>query len=89
MDHKLSLGLTIRRYRQKLGLSQEQLGKRAGLHRTYIGSIERGERNVTLINMIRLAQGLEIDIVRLCEEMIRFKEKSDRRISSVAQNATP
>lgn len=88
MDHKLSLGLTIRRYRLRLGLSQEQLGRRAGLHRTYIGSIERGNRNVTLINMIRLAQGLEIDLVRLCEEMLNVKEKSDQGINSVVENAT-
>ncbi|MCK4593020.1 helix-turn-helix transcriptional regulator [bacterium] len=88
MDHKLALGLTIRRYRQRLGLSQKKLANRVGLHRTYIGSIERGERNITLLNLIRLAQGLETDIVRLCDEMIGLKEKADRRIFPAVENAT-
>jgi len=82
MNHKLALGVTVRRHRQRLGLSQEQLAKRAGLHRTYIGSIERGERNITLVNIIRLAQGLEMNIVKLCEEMMAQKDRTDRHISS-------
>ncbi len=86
MNHKLALGVTIRRHRQRLGLSQEGLAKRAGLHRTYIGSIERGERNITLVNIIRLAQGLEMDIVKLCEEMMTLKDKTDRHISSAVSN---
>jgi transcriptional regulator with XRE-family HTH domain len=88
MDHKLALGLTIRRHRQRLDLSQQQLAKRVGLHRTYIGSIERGERNVTLGNFIRLARGLETDIVKLCEEMLSLKDRTDRRISSAIANLT-
>ncbi|HUT98677.1 MAG TPA: helix-turn-helix transcriptional regulator [bacterium] len=82
MNHKLALGVTVRRHRQRLGLSQEQLAKRAGLHRTYIGSIERGERNITLVNILRLAQGLEMDIVKLCEDMLAQKDRTDRHISS-------
>jgi transcriptional regulator with XRE-family HTH domain len=82
VNHQLALGVTVRRHRQRLGLSQEQLAKRAGLHRTYIGSIERGERNITLVNIVRLAQGLEMDIVKLCEEMLTLKERTDRHISS-------
>jgi transcriptional regulator with XRE-family HTH domain len=86
VNHKLALGVTIRRHRQRLGLSQEGLAKRAGLHRTYIGSIERGERNITLINIIRLAQGLEMDIVKLCEEMMMLKDRTDRHISSAVSS---
>ncbi|OGD73998.1 MAG: hypothetical protein A2Y64_06050 [Candidatus Coatesbacteria bacterium RBG_13_66_14] len=85
MNHKLALGVTVRRHRQRLGLSQEQLAKRAGLHRTYIGSIERGERNITLVNILRLAQGLEMDIVKLCGEMLAQKDRTDRHISSAIQ----
>lgn len=85
MNHQLALGVTVRRHRQRLGLSQEQLAKRAGLHRTYIGSIERGERNITLVNIVRLAQGLEMDIVKLCEEMLTLKDRTDRHISSAMQ----
>ena len=46
--------------RKKKGWSQEELGKRSGLHRTYIGSIERNERNVSLINVDKIAKALAV-----------------------------
>jgi len=46
--------------RKKKNWSQEELGKRSGLHRTYIGSIERSERNVSLINVSKLAKALGV-----------------------------
>lgn len=49
----------IRECRMELGLSQERLGHRCGLHRTYIGSIERGEKHVTVVTLYRIAQALE------------------------------
>jgi len=59
----------LRKYAQKVkqlrtekGLSQEELAERADLHRTYIGSIERQERNVSLLNIERIANALEADI---------------------------
>lgn len=55
----------LRKFRVKAGLSQEELAHRAGLHRTYVGSIERGERNVSLKNVDRLAQALEVDPIKL------------------------
>lgn len=51
-------GLAVRARRTRLGISQEALADLAGLHRTYIGSIERGERNVTLKNISALARAL-------------------------------
>jgi transcriptional regulator with XRE-family HTH domain len=51
--------------RQVKGLSQEELADRAGLHRTYVGSVERGERNISIDNIERLAKALEIDIIEL------------------------
>ena len=48
--------------RVKQGLSQEELADIAGLHRTYVGSVERGERNISIDNMERLASALQMDI---------------------------
>ena len=53
-------GSKIKKLRKEKGLSQEELGKKSGLHRTYIGSIERSERNVSLINIQRIAKALKI-----------------------------
>ena len=58
----------LRQIRQIKGLSQEELADRAGLHRTYVGSVERSERNVSIDNMERLAQALEVDITELLRE---------------------
>ncbi len=60
-----TLGKNVRATRLARGFSQEQLAERSGLHRTYIGGIERGERNVSLLNLVRLAQALEVDISQL------------------------
>lgn len=58
---KQLLAENIRKYRQELGLSQEELAARAGLHRTYISSVERAERNVSLENIFHIAEALGIE----------------------------
>jgi transcriptional regulator with XRE-family HTH domain len=55
---RIKLGRTIRRLRLEKGWTQEDLAERAKLHPTYIGGIERGERNVGLDNIIRIARAL-------------------------------
>jgi transcriptional regulator with XRE-family HTH domain len=55
----------LRKARKDRGLSQEALGGLAGLHPTYVGSVERGERNVSIDNMERLASALGIDVIDL------------------------
>jgi len=52
------LGLAVRARRMELGWSQETLSFESGLHRTYIGAVERGEKNVTIRNLIRIANAL-------------------------------
>jgi transcriptional regulator with XRE-family HTH domain len=58
----------LRQIRQIRGLSQEELADIAGLHRTYVGSVERSERNVSIDNMERLAKALEVDITELLKK---------------------
>ena len=61
------LGRRIRSQREILGVSQEEMAARCGLHRTYYGSVERGERNVALQNIIRIADALAVDPSELLE----------------------
>jgi transcriptional regulator with XRE-family HTH domain len=53
--------LNVRRRRLELSLSQEELAERAGVHRTYVGMLERGEKNVTIYNIERLARALDLE----------------------------
>lgn len=61
----VKFGKQVRKARLKQGLSQEELAEKAGLHRTYIGMIERAEKNITLLNIEKLAKALDISIVDL------------------------
>ena len=65
----VELGKRVRALRTARGLSQERLGELASIHRTYVGSLERGERNVALINIVRLAEALEVDPAELVKGM--------------------
>ena len=58
-------GLKVKQRRKELGISQEELAYRAGFHRTYIGMIERAERNITLSNLKRLADALGVGLKEL------------------------
>lgn len=60
-----SLGIVVRQLRLEKGLSQEELAFSCGLHRTYIGSVERGERNLSLENIVRIAEALDATAAEL------------------------
>lgn len=62
-----TFGLRIKELRLQKGLSQEKFAELAGLHRTYIGMIERAEKNITLINIEKLANALDVEIKYLFE----------------------
>ncbi len=55
-------GVKVRNLRKQKNLSQEDLADKAGLHRTYIGMIERAEKNITLLNIEKIANALEVSI---------------------------
>lgn len=59
MGPRKIFGACVRKYRENRGFSQEKLADLAGLHRTYIGSVERGEKNISLDNILILADALE------------------------------
>ena len=60
-------GRRLREERVKKGYSQEQLGERARVHRTYVGMVERGEKNITLGNMQKFAQALGVKVKDLID----------------------
>lgn len=60
-DAVRAFGQRVRERRRERGWSIEALADRAGLHWTYVGSVERGERNISLVNILRLAAALETD----------------------------
>ena len=61
----MRFGTRLREIRLKKGISQERLAELAGLHRTYVSSVERGERNISLENIDRLANALEEPMAKL------------------------
>ena len=69
MKHKsevlIILGEKVRELRKEMSLSQEELAFRADVHRTYIGMIERAEKNVTILNLDKIAKALDVPIVLL------------------------
>jgi transcriptional regulator with XRE-family HTH domain len=65
----IKLGLKIKAIRQEINFSQEDLALESGLDRTYVGGIERGERNVALLNLLRLARTLKTTPSKLLEDI--------------------
>lgn len=64
-DIQKIFGRNIKKYRTRRGFSQEKLAELSGLHWTYVGSVERGERNISLKNIKKLADALEVKIAEL------------------------
>ncbi|MGP0100816.1 MAG: helix-turn-helix domain-containing protein [Solirubrobacteraceae bacterium] len=73
-----ALGLAIRQLRRAGGISQEAFAASCGLHRTYIGGIERGERNVSFANLLRIADALGVRPSELLDRYERFLADDSR-----------
>ena len=74
-DLQRTLGENLRRYRQSKGLSQEALADVLGVHRTYMGGVERGERNLTLRSLERIAESLDMKPT----DLLRPPKRTSRR----------
>ena len=61
----------LREVRERVGVSQEKLAEMAGLHRTYVSSVERGKRNISLLNIERLAGALDVPMAELMPDRKR------------------
>lgn len=68
-DVRIRFGKAVRKRRRKLGVSQEEFADMCGLDRTYIGGIERGERNVALVNIEKIANALHMPIAVLFRDV--------------------
>ena len=68
MDITGQFGKKVRHLRKLKNLSQDELAELCGLHRTYIGSVERGERNITLLNANKIANALSVSLAELVTE---------------------
>ena len=68
-DPRRAFGQAVRKLRENKGLSQEKLAELSGVHRTYVGDVERGTRNIALVNMTRIAKALGTTLSRLIAEM--------------------
>ena len=74
MDIRRRVGLNLRHYREKLGLSQEEFAFECGLHRTYVSGVERGVRNPTVVVVAKLAKALGVPPEKLIEAPAAIKK---------------
>jgi transcriptional regulator with XRE-family HTH domain len=70
----VDFGRRVRTLRDARGWSQEELAEKAGIHRTYIGGIERGLRNVALLNIVRIAHALDLSV----SDLFSYQTRSPR-----------
>jgi transcriptional regulator with XRE-family HTH domain len=66
-----ALGGAIRRLREQRGITQEDLAHEAALHRAYVGAVERGERNLSFANLLKVCDGLDVSLATLAGEYER------------------
>ena len=69
LDIRIRFGRAIRRIREEQGINQEEAAERCGMHRTYYSGIERGVRNVSLVNIEKVGKGLRTSLPRLFERV--------------------
>ena len=68
-DPRVAFGKALRKFRTAKGISQEKLADLAEIHRTYIGDVERGTRNIALVDMTRIADALDVPLSTIISQM--------------------
>jgi len=69
LDVRIRFGRALRRVREAQGINQEEAAERCGLHRTYYSGVERGVRNVSLVNIERIAKGFKLSLPDLFQRV--------------------
>jgi len=69
LNIRIRFGRAIRRVREEQGINQEEAAERCGLHRTYYSGVERGVRNISLVNIEKVAKGLKTSLPELFERL--------------------
>lgn len=77
MDMTEEIGLRIRKYRKEQKLTQEELSQKCGLHSTYIGQIERGEKNPSIESIFKICKALRLNITTLFEKIGDFGDSGE------------
>lgn len=75
-DPRMAFGKTVRTLRTAAGISQERLADLADINRSYIGDVERGKRNISLVNMTKVAAALSVPLSRVIAQMEKADESS-------------
>ncbi|UPK44906.1 helix-turn-helix domain-containing protein [Paenibacillus pabuli] len=88
------VGARIRALRKERGYSQESLGEKDGFHFSYIGQIERGEKNVSLVNLAKIAESLDVNLIQLFayieeEFEVTEDEKQIKEIVQLLRDSSP
>jgi transcriptional regulator with XRE-family HTH domain len=88
-SYKKEFGMRIRALRKRRGLSQSEMAKKCGLHWTYIGGVERGERNPTLTTLKRMADSMKVDLPPLLGRLEKGENpvltKTDKRRQEIVK----
>ena len=82
MSIQKNFGYCIRIFRQNLGLSQEKFSLKIGMDRTYYASVENGKRNISIANIQKIADGLNISLSELFSAIDNYKEDSNDKLST-------
>lgn len=89
MDILLSVGGKIQKIREKKGITQDQLGERAGMNAKYVSAIERGQKNLTVLTLDKIARGLDVELFELLilPAGIESEERTKKAIDSLIRHA--